>query len=569
MSRADGSPQGHRTRPRHELELEVVAWRKACSAAHASLSRPVLRQSKVDLYGNKVVRVVAHTLRLLILLGHFYAARELDRAFFSLRPAGPSTPSDPGHKTTRVEKHVLGDGLGLSRGTVQLAWMQSLSLALLPGGDPDDFAVLLRDLKLASADSGGISPVMVAFLVRKADGLARRLGEAGPDAAEDGLFSVDNFLVGARTSRKYQGERVVEMAFLERELRGLEPQERKPARGELALGSVHLPRIDEAMQQLVQELDQDPPDDLPEFVVLERRAHALHLTIRFVLLRAQVGQSLSDPNERHRMTSESITSAAALYDVLLSLLPSVSDNPSMFAALRQRQSSVFYRILWTCLGVTALPRSVEAHAHHQRHVDSIPLPPPDLPALDLALTTVSSTLAVLASLPPAPPLSIAPAYWYHFILTLALPSCPTRRAISPTSPRTPWRVLKRAFSLLLAASAHDRAKSPPGAPLNSNLFDRRGVAFHLVRATLLGGSGGGEGEETVEGRLAFLLGVLDGMKEMGDGVDRRMIMPVIKEVLVAEWPGAGLKPWRKQVLGTMWRAWPEFAPEAKVRPFLC
>ncbi|KAL8287566.1 hypothetical protein RQP46_003424 [Phenoliferia psychrophenolica] len=575
ITRTDHRERLKEIRERREVvERELTSWREVCWAAHAELAGELSAHDDLRLvHSNKTVRVVAHTIRLLLLLGHHYAASELDRAFFSRDPTPPFTPFR-GQRASPFDPdvHQFGDGLGIARGTIQLAWMQSLALRLLPGvyADPDGFQSLLAELKESHAAEGGISPIMVAFLVRKVDDLAARLVERPqPDRDDGALTRLDNFLLGVQGS-KLAGNPYVSLALLESRIVRLEGHthdlaaHEEPEEGAVE-GNVNsvMQDVEASIRELVSRLERPANGERDGAETIEHRARTLHIALRFVVLRTRLAANSVRPGRRRDVVAESMASAAAIYGHLLGLI-SHSTPPAAFDAVRERQSAALYRILWIGVGVTdSAPVTDSRHSHHAHdaHLASPDdrlheSPQPNLALIELTFATLDTTLTTLSdphfhNLDTT--LDILPRYWRRLLLALSFPA--TRR-----KGRTPWPVIKRALTLLRACTVHDAARRQTPRPydINGNIFDRLALVRHVARATLGGGPRSAQGEETVMARLKFLLETLEELESVGEVVHRRMIFDIVKSEMEDEWPGPAGRKWRKEVMKTLLGHWPEF-----------
>ncbi|SGZ31910.1 BQ5605_C042g12038 [Microbotryum silenes-dioicae] len=72
-------------RSRDDVQQELYAWKRACAAAYVALDGPLRDTQSLQLH-ERIVKVVAHTLRLLIRTDQVHAAAELDKAFFTSSP---------------------------------------------------------------------------------------------------------------------------------------------------------------------------------------------------------------------------------------------------------------------------------------------------------------------------------------------------------------------------------------------------------------------------------------------------------------------------------------------------
>lgn len=579
---AHGTTAQLRTVPCKDLQLELRQWRQACATIHSALSGP--RRAQLFNYSNQITRIVAHTLRLLSRLQHFRAARELDRAFFT-HDAKPVVADyavvtkwgeDIRTARERMLEVELGDGLGLSRGGIHLAWMQSLALRLEPDVFPTtkEFGSLLQ--KLHEQDSGGlVHRVTVAFLLQNVIRLAsRRSATLDTSTWEQSVEELEGLTAAIRQS-KFGKSEMVQRADATSSIRAL----RTGMRG--GLDSREYGRIEELVRSLVEDLeredarlqavelgqDDEATSDVPHppppfqsqphpestsssiavarlparpFHPLVSRARTLHLTADFLLLRAQLGKSIRQTNERNNVVSQSIEAVVAIYSSLLDLLVAsnlhtltTAQAMSVYVQLRQRQSSTLYRLLWACVGTYDLERAWEVTQDGWRD-ESKNLPLLSLAAVAHVHDVLAYTLESMVTLPLSPIASldsemhlslparsdprllhISSRFWRRFLYTLTVPSAPP----SPVSFRTPWVTLRTTLDLMVQCFEHDyqvrdKRKSQPVR----RIFIRTSVMIHVTRAVILGGPNRYlQSEQTVEDRLAWFLALLDRLELGGAG----------------------------------------------------
>ncbi|GAA5841909.1 hypothetical protein JCM9279_003149 [Rhodotorula babjevae] len=408
----------------------------------------------------QVVHLVAQTMRLQLHLGDVSSAKELDRAFFSLEPHAAArrafrlsrkAHSQQPHLEAKAARALrLGAGLGLDRGDAGPAWMQSLAVRLRSGADParalERFLALygaFRTSRVGAHERGaadweayvrrrtsrqedeqdeggdergeerlGESHVL-AFLARRMGTLQRRVEAAAsklsPWRAERVHAQLRAFMDELRAAEEDEGE-VVALALLESSLERLEASEH------LELDDPLYRQVEEDVERLVASLGAVlalPSVDVaratvrrPEYVELERRGQALHIAIRFLLVRARSHDNASFP---HASTSSSarasdptspLASATQLYLLLLDLTHSTALDPLLAATalprLRLRQSSVLFRLVSAHLDALAAAqhgRRRPSHHHPAASADD-PLAP-----LERVRTLLSTTLSVLSRIP--------------------------------------------------------------------------------------------------------------------------------------------------------------------------
>ena len=565
----------------------------AAAAAAAQLPPWIERQ---------VVHLVAQTMRLQLHLGDVSSAKELDRAFFSLEPPAAAkrafrlsrAAQQPDAKAARALR--LGTGLGLDRGDVEPAWMQSLAVRLRAGADPAralerflglygafrasrvgahergaadwEAYVRARTARQDEQDEGGSDERgderlgeshVLAFLARRMGTLQRRVETAAsrlsPWRAQRVHAQLRAFMDELRAAEEDEGE-VVALALLESSLERLEASEH------LELDDPLYRQVEEDVERLVASVGDvlaapsldaargavrgSAPSRRPDWVELERRAQALHIAIRFLLVRAR---SLDDRSSSHASTSTAsptsttaspLASASQLYLLLLDLTHSTASDPLLATTalprLRLRQSSVLFRL------VSAHLDALAAAQHRQRRPHS-PSPSDDpLAPLERLRTLLSTTLSTLSRIPPSP--AVPPSTRRLDLSThvlraalLALGSAfdlsnPARKDAMPR-----FDAVRDACDVLLQCKEHDAElrrgplgpvglalSPPPGALVGQSvgvatavdqpqlpqkgrveqpLLRRRDAAGALVRAALLAessssssaGSGSGSGSE--------------------------------------------------------------------------
>ncbi|GAA5900586.1 hypothetical protein JCM8208_000541 [Rhodotorula glutinis] len=551
----------------------------------------------------QVVHLVAQTMRLQLHLGDVSSAKELDRAFFSLeshaaakrafrlsRKAHPQQQQVDG-KAARALR--LGAGLGLDRGDAEPAWMQSLAVRLRAGADParalERFLGLYRAFRASRIgahergeadweayvrartarqddDEGhgggergderlGESHVL-AFLARRMGTLQRRVEDAAPRLSPSRAGRVHaqlrRFMDELRAAEEDEGE-VVALALLESSLERLEASEH------LELDDPLYRQVEEDVERLVASLGNvlaldgaravaraGAPSRRPEWVELERRAQALHIAIRFLLVRARSHDSpSSSPHAstsapiRTSATGSPLASASQLYLLLLDLTHSTASDPLLAATalprLRLRQSSVLFRLASAHLDALA------AAQHGRRRSSPHPSTADDpLAPLERLHTLLSASLSTLSRLPlsPAVPASTRRLGLSTHVLRAALlalgsafdPANPARKDAMPR-----FDAVRDACDVLLACKEHDaalrggphepvglalppppsnaagqgvgaaRAVEPPQLPQKGRadqpLLRRVDAAGALVRAALLAESSSSSGSRSEAGAL--------------------------------------------------------------------
>lgn len=598
-------------------------WLQACYRAHALLSGP-LRGEELQ-FRNKVVRVVAHTIRLLVRVRMYGQARELDRAFFSRKESsrggrktgGTSAEGEVGGggdqgrgRQQQRAARLAGKGLGLKRGNINIAWMQSLGLRLelRDNTGTEEFGDVLKQLREEQGGAQGINSHIISFLLRKGELLQIKLREDGMREGQ-ARRQVQRMLEGIRGSERMGQVDVVRLALVETAMGEME----KEVKGRGRVDPQAFAQLEQDVRNLVGEMEALEGEEeqalhdvlnaevrsAADKAALELRAQTLHLAIRFLLLQAHHSHH-AIPELRHAIFRKSINSACKVYANLLDLLPLVVDSsPAEYLRLRERQTSALIRIVWACIG------TVDFDAGEVQH-DMIPVaqeeaaPPPDLPSVQQLLDVLDLTLTALpsSSSSTSAPLGISTRFWRRLLYILILPSAPSRRAGPlPAALRPPWPLLRRTFETILSArrheSTHPLLRSQPVAPrplpvkeqrttttpsraipiASQALFLRTSFIFHLVRACLLGGSPSPSSSSSPEAeeqdppaRLAFLLEWISRMEgttisraegRRGREVLRRgVVRSAVEEVAAKEWEGVVWKERRKVVRGLV-VAWSE------------
>ncbi|KAM0750694.1 hypothetical protein T439DRAFT_325747 [Meredithblackwellia eburnea MCA 4105] len=608
-------PQRFSTFPRTQLEQECKVYRAVCHSAYTFLSGP-LRKNRTVNHESKVVIVVAHTIRLLLILGHVTAANELDRAFFTDRPAPPPTTNrettgrassskvtledlqsieeaeeadnatTAGNSDANLPRFSFGKGLNISRGSIQLAWIYSLALRLGSGDyySSEEVTVFLRSLHASHAESGGITPVMAAFLVRKVKVLVEKLraSNLGEDVkgkrneTVDGFWEVDEFLLGISKNERLGNSEEVKIALMESELAWFEGWERRRMeRGEKeGLGSNFTRYVEEPLRELVEKMDRDHLDEAEATPAsTKERARTLQLTSRFVLLRANLSLRYQH-NQDSKILSESVTSVVGLHDLMLDLLSSTLP-PSSFVAIRKSQTAVLYRILWSSLGVLDFTKSTES-ASAKTSMPEAMNTKVDLDAVDIALVALEATIKKLTEERSAWAgigghrkeadflANVSSRYFNRLLLSLSLPFAPGRRG---KLPQPSWRLLKRAIQLFVSCRSHDRSQSEVTVHHTAQFLKQKSTVRHIVQALVLAKDGpasleqfvaeDGDEEEELQARLAFFVQGLDQLVEFGEPINRKLVGNMIKEVLIEQWPGVGFHEWRLEVFKPVVKRWGE------------
>lgn len=609
-----------------EIQRQLSQWRLACSLAHRTLAQPqssFLADVQRRYYANSVVRIVANTIRLLARLGHYAAAKELDRAFFTSRRASewtllPPTPhggimDEPEAKSyLRPDQYELGDGLGLSRSHIRLAWMQSLSLRVEEGvyrNPGEEFSNLLHAF-YASSQLGrdgkrGVDAMTVAFLIRKLTEV-QDLGEQRGWTRREGGFErgqVERMLDLLRSSNVGQSTVVIRAdleAILQRQTNdpyllqdeeadrlriGIQSLVNQLAREESASeqDELDLPQA----QQIVREMQfvynthsfcprPLPPPRSSSSTMLSDKAHTLHLAAQYFVLSAHRSDTAAQ-------RSQFLTSAGSAYLAILQILPSITaqqEDGMILGEIRERALSTLYRMLWASIGVWETDRAEGLRRKKKNDFAMEEEGVMDLSAIEGSLKLLDSTLDIFSSLPlPSPPatassprlLSISPSYIRTLLLTLSLPSSPSRQTSSPITPahRTPWPILRRSLSTILELRSHDVRVGNPntmrsGAKMQY-IFKRRAVVIAVVRATILAGHAGRVGHdaqgtteeeeiESVENRLRFLLRWFDSFDaQCAEKIDREYVEIAVGIVLAEEWKGTAWKGWKHDLREVVYR----------------
>ncbi|ORY69167.1 hypothetical protein BCR35DRAFT_308196 [Leucosporidium creatinivorum] len=603
-----------RLRPDDEIRRELGQWRTACWRAHALLAGP-LQEDRRE-FRNKVVRVVAHTMRLLARVRMYSAAWELERAFFTKddRPkrkgrGGRARKGEAGggvgRSSSLSRQQVYGKGLGLKRGNINIAWMQSLGLRLEPGvyEGTKAFGAALQQLRKEQAGEGGINPHIIAFLLRKAELLEWKLQEDGMRPGE-AKRQVQRLLEGIRENERLGQADVVRLALMETTLQKME----KDIKGKGKTSRNVYLQLKTDVRALVGEMEDLEGEEMEalhdvlaspssserireEREILDLRAQTLHLAIRFLLLDAHHAPHLP-PDMALALYRRSIAAACKVYANLLDLLDIVASSPAELIRIRQRQSSALFRIIWASVGIVdfgSLAVRIDSPPLHQEES----VPPLDTPSVQQLLGSLNLTLSTVSHPPafnaPPTPLGISTRFWRRLVYILTLPSAPSRRAPpAPPAIRPPWPLLQTTLETILAFRQHDAsllssipspppstASPPPSVPVHSQaLFLRTSFLIHLVRAVLLGGSPSTSSspssstmnEGTPQERLIFLLAWIARMErttisrvEGGIGREvlrRSVVRNAVEEVVKREWEGFAWQERREQLVRIV-REWEE------------
>ncbi|KAI5475438.1 serine-type peptidase [Pseudohyphozyma bogoriensis] len=404
--------------PRHALEKELDMWHPALAKAHATLSDTSIVEQPTHTYRGRLVRIVAHAMRLLLVLGQYKAAHDLERSFFST----DRLPKAEGkQRETFRNRWAFGDGVGIQRRGVRLAWMQSLVLRsgrpkARTGADTyrdlDEFKRLVAQMREDQAQAGGEGEVMeetmVAFLVRRAEEIiattsthAQLDDTRGPTLRAE----LDDFLLGLRLARQSTDtlERgVVGLALTETSLLACEDADTPPT-----------PELDTSMRKLLSELDHSDPlsaDFEPETDV-SRRATILHLVTRYLLLPSP---SSSQPPP--------YATAALLYTTLLSLLQIPSLTKYYRAQISYRQKSTLIRLLRSLFSAAPSPAPTRL---------------PNLQDLELIHQLMGWTLDALEDKGTGLMTGISQKYFKTLLMALSLPFAPMQPFSDSHSPDTP------------------------------------------------------------------------------------------------------------------------------------
>lgn len=525
-----------------DVEQDLRQWRMACWTAHAILSGP-LRDSHVE-FRNKVARIVAHTIRLLIRVKMYSTARELDRAFFSeddppdrrhltqrnlpsseRLSGGSSSASGRGKRLQRAtlyELYPLGKGLGIKRGSINVAWMQSLSLRLQTDGrrwSADEFGHLLETLKTEQSEEG-VNPHILAFLLRQGELLQRKLEEEGWHTRQ-AKREVRKVMDSIRADPRTGSDNVVRMAWIETTMVELEQvmdrrrnfNDKLFARLETEVRKAVGGLRDLEDGQLTHAVHETIIAPAPQTAVdVDQRAQILHIAIRFLLLQGHRAHELSQ-ERRIPVFRRSLASAVKVYTSIVDLiaLASASELPvTTMHKLRQRQTSCLVRIAWASVRASDFSTHPPGQWVRNAASEEDATLPADLPTIHQLLEAVDLTLRaargsrspndISSGAPkPATPFGISTHFWRRLLYTLTLPSSPSRRAppYAPAS-RPPWPLLRRALSLILQCRQHDTALQTTATSLHTTasmqrpthfepMFIRTSFILHLVRAVLVGG----------------------------------------------------------------------------------
>ncbi|GAA5999364.1 hypothetical protein JCM5350_005803 [Sporobolomyces pararoseus] len=595
-------------RSREQLESELAIWRKACAVAHVALFGPLrTHQSK---FRNSVVRVVGHTMRLLLRLNHVTAAKELDRAFFTRK----AVPEDrrynlAGARLVSREKsgkggegdgkvmvlwdktsgYAVGKGLGLERGELRIAWMQSLAVRL---EDQDftpaaarEFRELLDEMQDVNR-APALNPLLLAFVVRKLEAIRVRLQGGGRSKRRAGRY-IQRILEAIRDA-ELDGQEKVSLALLDAAVQKLEEQ----GTGDIDLGLYR--QVETEIERLVGTLDGPLSEDLEAFNELQERlpdpesiarhSHILYLAIRFLLFRARQSSASSQTSQQiSPVHPDTLSSASQLYLLLLRLTSSVSSSPEL-SRLRQRQSSALYRLLWAHLGVLdANPSSLPLFDTSATSNDPSASHSHDLSLVSAAYDLIDLTLQSTSSLTPPAQGSLLPSHLSHdprligvstkfhrkALYLLSLPSSPNRR--DSETPFPPWSTFQRAFDLINRQRSHDSKclqhehvqKSRDEWELD--LVVQPAFAIHLLRATLLGSGHSTtsipeqapvDGEGTPMTRLGELVDMITKLEKLGTEGERKRRMErkarklfkkAVNVVVEDEWKGEGARVWKNLI----------------------
>ncbi|GAA5933608.1 uncharacterized protein JCM15063_001360 [Sporobolomyces koalae] len=587
--------------PQDRIERDLQQWRTACRTAYELLNGP-LRFHRHK-FRNSVVRIVAHTMRILLKIGHVNAANKLERAFFTTEPVPfPHRESDP---TGTTNTCGFGNGLGLDRGLIRIAWMQSIALRLrqnatspMTSRQAAEFAHFLEEMLVP--DRGDLlNGIMLAFVVRNLEVMHFQL-RGGVRDRKLARRQLRRLLASIRKAES-GGEPRVSLALLDQAISKLE---RQPADH---LDPNLLQQTEREIEALIGTLDGSTLDpdlhalhdlhrEYPDLASIERHAHILYLAIRFLLLRARTA-SLSP--ELHPLHTDTLASASQLYTLLLDLSASIPASVPDLSRLRRRQSSALYRLLWSHLGVFEVP----AHNAPER------LPSPDLestlPSIDLSLirsayelidATLDSTAALnlnlselstetgcLATHLAQDPRLVGVATRFHrqALYLLSLPSAPTRRRFDQTFP--PWSTFERVFDTIsrqrlndMTCLSHERRRRrhrdvevhETRNEWERDLIVQPAFAIHLLRATLLASSNPPSSssmsnsglekqeQETPISRLNQLIKFVQTL-EHGQGRQggrrfeskaKNLFRKAVQTVVEHEWNGPGMRTWKDLVI---------------------
>ena len=594
-------PLGHR--PRSQIEAEAADAIAVVVQAHAVLGDSPARGGHKPYARASIVRAVAHTMRLLLHLGRWRDAHELDRAFFSPDKASapitnlrqqtihqlpPSTSSPP--RLSRQPFAAL-DGVNLARGSSQQAWLTSLALRLRADAYPSlaDFLTLLAQFRaqLGQQVRSHISQFSLACLARMGPFLGQRMEAEGVVRPGRGDATVLRLLGNLPGHGQAARTPMVVKAVAETHLERLEAAE--------AFGVAEWQRWQDLTELAARLMDDDAEEDhgkaassvgdglgslatADEEQTVERQAERLHVAIRTLLLQARLKDpAISNAPEAARLppAAKSIAAARELHSRLNGLTPAALPAPAQLLQLRTKQSATLYRLLWASIYTLDAHHAPETRDDHHDHEDA---PAIGRKAIAHVHALLGAALELARTVPRAPPgapadarvLGVSPRFFRRLLYCHSLPAAPSRRMPPlPPATRPPWALLDRSLGLILDHRAHDARCGPQPPPAMGNtrrLLHRSSLIIHLVRAALLGGSDERvPGEGTPETRLGALLEWLDRLDaQTGERVDRRAVHAAAKVVTKREFKG---EVWsqRRDGLRGMTREWARDEPLERCR----
>jgi len=357
-------------------------------------------------------------MRLLLKAGKVREAKELDLRFFGRGLVVEEEEGGEGEVDGNEikKKESLRFGLGLDRGGIRIAWMQSIAVRLeegevMEGERAKEFGELLEEMR--EKERGELlNPLMLAFVVRKLEVIHERL-EGGGKEKKGARRQIRGILKEIKRA-ELGGEEIVSLALLDGAVEKLERQVRGQEHEQDAVDAELFGEVERKIQVLVGTLEPNQVEEdlqvltelhqrIPDSKSIERHSHILYLAIRFLLLRArqQTSSSASSSSQFVNSRKDTLSSASQLYTLMLDLTPSVSHSTLDLVQLRQRQSSALYRLLWAHLGIHDTPSSSQPHSQsHERLSHPSSLPAQDHELISSAYDLIDLTLSSLSSLPP-------------------------------------------------------------------------------------------------------------------------------------------------------------------------
>jgi hypothetical protein len=485
----------------------------------------------------------------------------------------------------KAKRYQLGKWLGLERGPIRIAWMQSLAVRLhgetLNNFQAEEFGQFIAEM-LELHRSQPFDPLILAFVVRKLELVHVQL--EGEGLKRKGARRQVRKLIKAVKQAESEGQEKVSIALLDGAIDKLEKQ----LSGEVDM--VLYGQVEKQLETLVGTLDgplsqhfqaySELHQHVPDVESIDRHAHVLYLAIRFLLFRIRHSIVSSRTSSSFNRTN-TLYSVSQLYTLLLDLSTAVVSSTLELSRLRQRQSSALYRILWAHLGVydtrnTAL-QTLETLSSSEDTKAALPRHDPSLVAA--AYDLIDLTLESTANLPPPVDGSVLPShlphdtrligvstrFHRHALYLLSLPFAPSRRDLGSVSPS--WCTFQRVLNSIERQRLHDsqclRHKTfrYSRQEWEQDLVVQPAFAIHLLRATLLGcdsspstlPSRPSTEEGTPMSRLRELFDLMTKLEECCDmaGRDREVerkarkyFRKAVKVVVEEEWKGEGTRVWK-------------------------